>query len=324
MVGQKKRLESPMPTVDEGWWASVLTEETRRTESLGARSSVSSSEARENVRVPPAEKKKISNWSQVKDLYLRDQIINLVVTGHNRGGLLVEGNDINGFVPFSHLIELAGKTDTVHRDRELESFVGRTLRLKVIECVPEDGRVVFSERAAQTESGKRAELFLALQPGQQVTGVVTNVTDFGVFVDLGGVEGLIHISELSWGRVSHPNQYVKMGDSISVQVLDLAPERCRVALSLKRMQKNPWEHAQTEFPVGKILPATVTSLLSFGAFARLEAGVEGLIHASEIPEADRKPIKEILAEGERVQVRVLHVDASHQRLGLSMKLEELQ
>jgi small subunit ribosomal protein S1 len=142
-----------------------------------------------------------------------------------------------------------------------------------------------------------------------------------VFVDLGGVEGLIHISEVSWGRVSHPAQFVKIGETLVVQVLDLVPERCRVALSLKRLQANPWTNATTEFPVGQVLPATITSVLSFGAFARLDAGVEGLIHASEIPQSEGKPVKEILAEGQRVDVRVLHVDAAHQRIGLSMRLD---
>ena len=191
----------------------------------------------------------------------------------------------------------------------------------MIECVPEDGRVVFSERAAQSESGKRAELFHALQPGQHVKGVITNITDFGVFVDLGGVEGLIHISELSWGRVSHPTQIVKMGQTIDVQVLELAPERCRVALSLKRLLSNPWQNAAADFPEGCIKSAVITSVLSYGAFARLDAGVEGLIHASEIPQTDGKPLKETLSEGQAVQVRILHLDAAHQRMGLSMRLE---
>lgn len=123
--------------------------------------------------------------------------------------------------------------------------------------------MVFSERAAQSEPGKRAELFHSLHTGQKcVSGTVTNVTDFGVFVDLGGVEGLVHISELSWGRVTHPSQYVKLGSSINVQVLDLAPERCRVALSIKRLMPNPWTNATNEFPIGSIHSATITSVLS--------------------------------------------------------------
>jgi small subunit ribosomal protein S1 len=195
------------------------------------------------------------------------------------------------------------------------------LNVKVIECVPEDGRVVFSERAALAEPGKRSELFHELQAGSEVKGLVTNVTDFGVFVDLGGVEGLIHISELSWGRVSHPNQIVRLGQEINVRVLDISPERCRVALSLKRMITDPWERAAVDFPVNSIHQAVVTSVLSYGAFARIEAGVEGLIHASEMVLDAHQTPREVLYEGQELQVRILHVDPSHQRMGLSLLLE---
>lgn len=320
MIEQKKIHVNPMPAVDEGWWSSVLAEESRYSAPSLVHRADNALENREDGKNGFSEKKPI-NWEQAKDLYLRDQIIDMNVTGYNRGGLLVEDENMHGFVPFSHLIDLAGKPENLQREHDLEVYVGRKLHLKVIECVAEDGRMVFSERAAQSEPGKRAELFNSLQPGQQVKGVVTNVTDFGVFVDLGGVEGLIHISELSWGRVSHPNQIVKTGDTLDVQVLELAPERCRVALSLKRLQSNPWANAITDFPVDNILPATITSVLSFGAFAKLDAGVEGLIHASEIPQADGKSVKDVLSVGSRVDVRVLHVDASHQRMGLSMRLE---
>ncbi|MBI5823425.1 MAG: 30S ribosomal protein S1 [Chloroflexi bacterium] len=321
MTGQKRKYENPMPQVDDGWWASVLAEENRASAATPARSAGSRPEVNEEAKNASPEKKVTANWTQVKDLYMRDQIIDLTVTGHNRGGLLVEGDGLYGFVPLSHLVELAGKIENSERDHNLETYIGRSLRLKVIECVPEDGRVVFSERAAQSEPGKRAELFHALQAGQKVEGVVTNITDFGVFIDLGGVEGLIHISELSWGRVTHPSQTVKMGATIEVQVLDLAPERCRVALSLKRLLPNPWQNASAEFPEGSVKNAVITSVLSFGAFARLEAGVEGLIHVSEIPQAEGKPLREVLSDGQQVQARILHLDAAHQRLGLSMRLE---
>lgn len=319
MVGQKKKLDSSMPVIDEDWWTSVLAEESRLAP-LQSHFAASRLEVGEEAQGTLSEKKPVSDWIQAKDLYARDQIVALTVTGHNRGGLLVEGGGLYGFVPFSHLVDLAGKADILERSRDLETYIGRSLRLKVIECVPEDGRVVFSERAAQSEPGKRAELFQALKAGQNVQGVVTNITDFGVFVDLGGVEGLIHISELSWGRVSHPTQIVKMGSTIEVQILELAPERCRVALSLKRLTPNPWQNASAEFPEGSIKPAVITSVLSFGAFARLDAGVEGLIHISEIPQAEGMPLREILSEAQQVQVRVLHLDPAHQRLGLSMNL----
>jgi small subunit ribosomal protein S1 len=313
MVGPKKVRENPMPVIDEGWWASVLADEERYASPPAVRSP--KPEAR--IEEPP----KLADWSQVKNLYISDQIVSLRVTGFNRGGLLVEGDGLYGFVPVSHLVALSGQADTPQREALLQAYVGRTLRLKVIECVPEDGRIVFSERAALAEPGKRSILFGALQPGQRVWGQVTNVTDFGVFVDLGGVEGLIHISELSWGRVIHPAQIVQVGQNIEVQVLDVAPERCRVALTLKRLQPNPWEMADTLFTVGKILPAIITSVLSYGAFARLEAGVEGLIHASEIPMEAGQSVREVLHVGQKVQVRVLHVDAAHQRMGLSMRLD---
>jgi len=313
MAGQRNRNhETPMPLPDEGWWASVLAEEGRNLPPPRA----PKQESRTEEAPRPT-----ADWAQVKDLYSRDQIVGLRVTGHNRGGLLVEGNGMYGFVPFSHLIELAGKPELVDRESSLEAYMGRSLNLKVIECVPEDGRIVFSERAALAEPGQRAVLFNAIQPGQCIKGQVTNITDFGVFVDLGGVEGLIHISELSWGRVIHPNQIVSLNQKLEVMVLELAPERCRVALSLKRLAPNPWEKAQTLFGVGSVLPAVITSVVSYGAFARLEAGVEGLIHASEIPLEPGQPVKEALSEGQSVSVKVLHVDPVQQRMGLSMKIE---
>jgi small subunit ribosomal protein S1 len=322
MTGVKRKYENPMPEVDEGWWESVLAEETRFSASPPPRGTAIKKQGGVEAKEEAEEKAISVNWDQVKDLYMRDEVVELNVTGFNRGGLLVEGDGLFGFVPLSHLVELAGKPDLPDRTSELEGYVGRAMQLKVIECTPEDGRVVFSERAAQSESGKRAELFHELKAGQSVQGLVTNITDFGVFVDLGGVEGLVHISELSWGRVMHPNQIVKLGDAITVQVLDLIPERCRVALSLKRLLPNPWENAARDFPEGSIQPASITKVLSYGIFARLDAGVEGLVHISEIPQAiDDKPLKDLFSVGNRVQVRVLHLEAAHQRMGLSMRLE---
>jgi small subunit ribosomal protein S1 len=222
-------------------------------------------------------------------------------------------------VPYSHLVDMTCQTD-VERERFLAEYVGKELRLKVIECVSDEGRVVFSERAARADAGRRTELFSSLRPGEIVSGEVTNITDFGAFIDLGGVEGLIHISELSWGRVVHPSNILQLGQKVEVQVLDILPERCRIALSLKRLQVNPWETVGQRFTTNDIVPATVTSVVSFGVFARLEEGLEGLVHVSEM-DLDGAMVRDRYVEGQKINVRILHIDPQHQRLGLSLKLD---
>ena len=313
MVTYRKNEES-MPDIDESWWDSVLAEEERYVAPTVKQAKVDAPVKVDDPKLNP-------DWNEVRDLYHQDRIVDLEVTGYNRGGVLVEGDGLYGFVPYSHLVEMAASPEKQSREDGLETYVGRTLSLKVIECAPEDGRVVFSERAALAEPGKRMDLFKTLEPGQNIKGTVTNITDFGVFIDLGGVEGLIHISELSWGRVSHPSQIVELGQEINAQVLEISPERCRVALSLKRLLSNPWEKADTDFAVGQIVSATITSIVSYGAFARLDAGVEGLIHASEMPLDGGKSVRDVISEKQEVQVRILHVDAAHQRMGLSLNLD---
>lgn len=317
MTDNKRERGAPVPVPDEGWWEAVLAEE-----GLHQSHRVHTAPSRGGPRKAgktDGDVRATRNWELVKRIFQNDEIVDLRVTSCNRGGLLVEGQDLGGFVPFSHLINMPGGIDAADRSKMLDDYVGRTLRLKVIECVPEDGRVVFSERAAQAEPGKRSEIFHTLHAGERARGTVTNITDFGVFVDLGGVEGLIHISELSWGRVAHPRQILELGQDVEVQVLELSPERCRVALSLKRLLPNPWTNIENELRPDRVVPATITSVLSYGAFARLESGVEGLIHVSEMPLEEGQAVKDCLHEGQAVTVRILHVDAAHQRMGLSLK-----
>lgn len=299
------------PVYDDGWWASVLAEEESR---VAVSAAPRSQKVEEPGKVEP-------DWEQAMSVYRQDEIIMLTVCGYNRGGLLVEGNGLSGFVPCSHLVDLPFQPEENRRDECLSIYMGKTLRLKIIECVQDESRIVYSERAARAEAGKRPALFSAIQPGQTISGDVTNVTDFGVFVDLGGVEGLIHISELSWGRVAHPNQVCQVGQRVEVLVMEVAPERCRIALSIKRLHSNPWEKAQERYPVNAVVPATITALVPFGAFARLEEGLEGLIHASEITLPPGGTVKDVLAPGQTIQVRVLQVEAPRQRLGLSMKVD---
>ena len=260
-----------------------------------------------------------ADWAYVMDVHKQDQIVTLTVTSYNRGGLLVEAEHLQGFVPYSHLVDMTCQGD-MERDRFLAEYVGRDLRLKVIECVPDEGRIVFSERAARADAGRRTELFSVLKVGDVATGEVTNITDFGAFVDLGGVEGLIHISELSWGRVIHPADILQLGQKIEVQVLDVLPERCRIALSLKRLKPNPWESVAKSYAINDVVPATITSVASFGVFARLQEGLEGLVHVSEM-ELEGRGVKEAFTEGQQINVRILHIEPEHQRLGLSLKLD---
>jgi small subunit ribosomal protein S1 len=301
-----------IPTIDDGWWESVLAEDTGK---------------RINKKIPGHidghdKLSKGLNWERACNIFNQDQIIIMLVTSFNKGGLLADQDGIHGFIPSSHLVDLSPQMTKEERERCLSAYVGKKLSLKIIECVPDEGRLVFSERAAKTEPGRRTELMENLQIGQKVSGEVTNITDFGVFVDLGGVEGLIHISELSWGRVNHPSQMLKIGQNVDVLILEILPERCRVALSLKRLVSNPWDGVESKYRKNQIVPVVITSLTSFGAFARVGEDLEGLIHSTEIPLSPNTTIKDVLHPGDEVMVKIMKVDISRQRLGLSLNLDQ--
>ncbi len=306
----------PQP-LDESWWAAVLAEEEKFSaiEEAVPQSETSSTLLRQSG----------VDWEKAREIYSSDETVTLEVIDFNRGGLLVEGDELQGFVPISHLVNIdcdLGEQSEEERERLLSAYLASIIKLKVIECDPARGRVVLSERAALFEPGRRMQLLNDLKPAERISGTVTNVTDFGVFVDLGGLEGLIHVSELSWGRVRHPAEVVDVGDSIQVHVISIDRDRQRVALSLKRLHPNPWETAEIRYHSGQEVEAVITSVMPFGAFARLEEGLDGLIHVSEMSFGGEmvKP-GQIVEEGQRVQVRVLHVDAQKQRLGLSLIID---
>jgi small subunit ribosomal protein S1 len=314
-------LHGEPPPIDESWWEAVLAEEEAKNLALSQRKSSQSQITPPLKTGRPTTDLPGVDWPKAVEIYEKDQTISLLVTSFNRGGLLVNGDGLQGFVPVSHLVNTPAQPGDV--DAWLSTYLEHRLRLKIIECDPERGRVVFSERAALAEPGTRNSLLQNLQPGDQISGTITNVTDFGVFVDLGGVEGLVHVSEISWGRVHHPADVVKVGEEVQVFVIQVDRERARIALSLKRLYPNPWETAEARYFPGQITEAVVTSVVPFGAFARLEEGLDGLIHISEMDcnGASSQPM-ELLTEGQQVRVRVLHVDGVRQRLGLSLKVEE--
>ena len=296
--------------MDEGWWASVLSEETKILERVeGEPDEVGT----EEVEVPDVD------WAYVRNIYESDEIIELEVTGYNRGGLLVQADNIQGFVPISHLVDMAGASTEEERKNRLTDYIGKVIELKVIECEPSMERIVLSERAAQAGKGKRKELFGSLGAGAIASGVVTNVTDFGAFIDLGGVEGLIHVSELSWGRVQHPSDVVRVGQKVETLVLQVCEQNSRVALSLKRLHTNPWYSLLDHYQPGDETTALITSITRFGAFARLPEGVEGLIHISsiELPDTEMS-IDQVIQPGQTVAVQILHIDSERRRLGLGL------
>ena len=308
------------PDLDEGWWSAVLADEVDQDD----QDQDQESSVHESAPAMPAGTAEVSNageidWPRIQEVYDRDEVIVLAVQSYNRGGLLVQGPGVQGFVPISHLVDMPGGISEEERFLKLTAYVNRSLQLKVIECEPSQARVVFSERAALAGEGRRKQLFQSLKPNNIVQGVVTNVTDFGAFVDLGGVEGLIHVSELSWGRVQHPRSILQVGQKVQALVLQVSEENSRVALSLKRLLPNPWETLAKRYKPGDVIAATISDILRYGAFARLEEGVEGLIHISSISlSPDQKDLEDILRPGQIVQVRILHIDVDRRRLGLGL------
>jgi small subunit ribosomal protein S1 len=298
--------------MDEGWWASILKEDEGR-ESPNRHRRPGSSLGR-NTGPGTAE-----DWQWARTLYDADDTVTLKVVGFNRGGLLVEARGLRGFVPVSHLVNLQPSELQDERNQQLAAFIGRDLCLKVIEYDPERGRLVFSERAALAGPGQREAILSCLEEGRRIRGVVTNITGFGAFVDLGGVEGLIHVSELSWGRVRHPEDVLACGQEIDALVLSVNREQCRVALSLKALQPDPWSKVADRYTVGQVIDGVVTNVVKFGAFVGIEEGLEGLIHVSELGDGNFLHPRSVLREGDRVRARIVQIDPAGRRLGLSLK-----
>jgi len=264
-------------------------------------------------------------WAEAAQLFQEGQIVHGIVTGWNRGGLLVRWQRLQGFVPASQLKTIPCADDPDTRDKELAKWVGEELPLKVIELDRSRNRLVFSERATIWGPRDGSKLLESILPGETQYGYVSNLCEFGAFVDLGGVDGLIHVSELSWGRVSHPSELLKIGQHIAVYVISVDRENRRVALSLKRLHPDPWSVVDSKYHVGQELEAIVTNIVDFGAFARIDDGLEGLIHISEFPN-DKKgnPVRpaDLMKPAEHVHVRIVRIDSANHRLGLSMHLGE--
>ncbi|MCS7055702.1 MAG: S1 RNA-binding domain-containing protein [Thermoflexales bacterium] len=321
--------------LDEGYWRALLEEVEKLpipptrppSQHSTPQASAHSTSPQENQRpsVPHAGSaaENTQLWTMLQAAKAQHTPLEVEVTGYNRGGLVVHYHGLRGFVPASHLEALSADMDEPSRRAALAGHVGRRLTVRVIELAPESGRVVFSERAPSAENSPEPveipSILYEIRPGETRRGKVTNLTAFGAFVDLGGYEGLVHVSELSWSRVNHPRDLLRIGQEVDVYVMSVSPEEGRIALSLKRAKANPWETIEQRYHVGQIVHGTVTNVVQFGAFVKVENDLEGLVHISELAEGSFMHPRNIVSEGDRVVARVIAVDSQQRRLALSLR-----
>ena len=269
-------------------------------------------------------------WRAMQEQFEAGVIIEAPVIDHNKGGLIVDCG-IRGFVPISQIVDFPRRPQNDQpRDaaqeiaEKLMPFVGRKLRLKILEVNRKANRLILSEKVALYEERreKRDELFSSLQVGQKVTGTVRSIAPFGVFIDLGGIDGLVHKSELSWNKVNNPESGYHVGEEVEAEVIDINHERGRISLSIRRLQPDPWHSTVADFKVGDIIDGTVTKLVNFGAFVRVRDGLEGLIHISELSHQRVAHPGDVVHEGQSLKLKIISLDSERHRLGLSLKQAE--
>ena len=251
-------------------------------------------------------------WNRVEEKFNAGENVEGEVIEVVKGGLILDIG-LRGFLPAS-LVDL-------RRVKDLTAFMGTRIEARVIEMDRNRNNVVLSRRVVLEEARKaeRAEILSKLKSGMRLKGTVSSIVDFGAFVDLGGIDGLVHISELSWNHVNHPSEVVKVGQEVEVQVLDVDLNRERISLGLKQTQEDPWRSLVKKYPVGAIVEGTVTKLVTFGAFVDLGDGIEGLVHISEMAKQHVDAPSQVCKVGDKVQVKVMEIDLDRRRISLSMK-----
>lgn len=258
------------------------------------------------------------DWEKARSLLESEDVVTVIVTGHNRGGILVRWNRLEGFIPSSHLVSVSYSGD---RRDAWDEMRDKELVVKVIEVDQDRRRLIFSEREAQKEwrAQQKARLLAELSEGDRVKGVVTGLRDFGAFVNLGGADGLIHVSELAWHRVDHPRDILKVGEEIEVYVLNLDRESNRIALSRKRLLNDPWDDASERYHEGQLVDGTVTNVVDFGAFVALDDGLEGLLHLSEMGDGSLTEPHSYVQKGDRLSLRISHLEPEKRRVGFTQR-----
>lgn len=261
------------------------------------------------------------DWEKAQKLLESGEPIKCKVTGYNKGGLLCTFGSLQGFVPTSQIANVEQRLQEGSQPESLAQFVGQELTLKVIEVNRQRRRLILSERGARREwrAHQRERLLAEIKEGEIRSGVVSSLREFGAFIDLGGIDGLVHLSELSWSRVKHPGEVLKVGQQVEVLVLQVDRETQRIGLSLKRLQADPWTQVANKYQVGRLVKGKVTHLAKFGAFVELEPGIEGLVHISELAEGNINDPADVVAEGEELTFLIVDVEPTRQRIGLSLR-----
>jgi small subunit ribosomal protein S1 len=260
------------------------------------------------------------SWRRLQEIHEANDVIEAEVTNYNKGGLLVNLDGVRGFVPASQVSEIRGG-DESSKQADMARLIGSSLPLKVIEINRHRNRLILSERQAVQErrDAMKEQLIKDLNEGEIRTGRVSSICDFGAFVDIGGADGLVHLSELSWSRVRHPSELLKVGQEVEVYVLGINAQERKIALSIKRTQAEPWSRVANSYEVGQLVRGTVTQLANFGAFARIEDGIEGLIHVSELADERIQHPKQVVSEGQELILRIIRIDPQRRRMGLSLR-----
>ncbi len=264
-----------------------------------------------------------TDWQKASEMFEAEEVFEGTVSSCNRGGVIVRVGRVRGFVPASQIasIRLSRSDSEEERIERLSELVNHNFMFKIIELDRRRNRLILSERAAMREwrQDQKDRLLDELKEGETRKGTVSSLCDFGAFVDLGGADGLIHLSELSWSRVGHPREVLKVGQEVEVYVLGVDRDRKRIALSLKRLKAEPWTTVEERYEIGQLVKATVTKITDFGAFARLDEEIEGLIHISELSEDRIGHPSEVVSEGQELELRIIRIDAARQRMGLSLR-----
>lgn len=315
-------------TRDEAYWSMLLQQEKHEADAdlvfWGARGSflVRDGYRQGNGRcavrrtLDPVE---LETWALLEECLHSTKVLTVRATGYNRGGLLVRVNNLQGFVPSSQIKDLPRQLSEEERAVQMAAYVGQELHCRVIELDQDRNRIILSERAATPDGLQAEQLLDVLEEGSLAHGRVSNICNFGAFIDLGGLEGLVHISELSWRRIEDPSEVCALGQMVQAYVLAVDKDKRRVALSLKRLQLDPWQGVEDRYEVGQIVEGKVTNVVDFGVFASIDDGIEGLVHMSELDVDPDEDPRDRIHEGDRVRVRILHIDRDSRRLGLSLR-----